>query len=1077
MSIPADSADRPAFRFPTPAERMDSTGERYVSGLIGDVQSEHYHRYLFALRYCVDRAVLDVASGEGYGSALLAQVARSVTGLDVDAASVAFANAQYGSPRVAFRQGDAAQLPFPDGSFDVVVSFETIEHLADQTRFLEEIRRVLTRTGLLIISSPDKAVYSPSGESHNEFHVHELGRDEFAAATSRLFAHVTLFEQRALHGSVILHAGQGEAGAPVEGFDTPDGVTFHRADGVPAAPYLIALCALGAPPAAAHSVMHTPRLLWHMEEMRQREAARGDRFETQSAQAQTEVDHLRREVDHVQTALQRETREGEAYRARAGAAEARLHEVAEQLNAILNSTSWRMTGALRAGLRHSPGLARVARLAVKGAWWTVTGQLPARIRMRRAFLAAHGPGAASPAPTSLPPPPPPAAGALAPLADGLREWERREPMKEALRLAEAARLARVSPSPATLVAVRPDAVRQAIAALSFPTPDHPVVSIVVPVFNNLAMTVECLASLRKYADDRTPFEVILADDASTDATGELLSQVPGLVYVRNIQNTHYLKNCNHAARVARGDFVLFLNNDVQVTANWLAPLVDIFRRQPACAAAGPRILYASGHLQEAGVLIEPDCGAAMLGLNDDPDLARYRFDRRVDYCSGAALIFRRSVWEEIGGYDESLAPAYCEDMEICLRLHARGQEVWYVHGSTVVHHLSRTTAAENTSAKMRMIVANQQKVAVKWSRQIDALNKVEIFAFYLPQFHPIPENDQWWGPGFTEWSNVTRATPQYPGHYQPQLPSTLGFYDLRLPEIMKAQAEMARRYGVTGFCFYYYWFAGKRLLETPLERMLASGEPDFPFFLCWANENWSRRWDGQDREILIAQKHSPEDDEAIIRDLMRYMRDRRYVRIHGRPLLLVYRVDLLPDFRQTALRWRALCREEGLGEIYLAAVESFEFSRNPEALGRYGLDGSVQFPPHGDLPQAHGVRATAAADFKGLVHDYETAAKTFASQPFPAWSRFPTVMPGWDNTARRMTNATIFDGSSPGAFQSWLETAIDQTRRHNGPGERIVFVNAWNEWAEGAQLEPDRVFGHARLEAVRGAQLTRFLGK
>ena len=265
------------FRFPTPPAAMEATGERYVSGLVGDIQSEHYHRYLFALRFCAGSDVLDVASGEGYGSALLGQVAKSVIGVDLDAGSVRFANSHYISERVSFRRADATALPIEDASVDVVVSFETIEHLADHAAFLAEIRRVLRPGGVLVISSPDHAVYSEEASHENPFHVKELRRAEFLALMRENFPQVVLLEQRAIHGSVILRASETGTEAPLEGFDTPDGTLFERSAGVPAAPYLIAVCALGEAPVVPGSVMNTPRLLWHMEEMRQRaEVARDD---------------------------------------------------------------------------------------------------------------------------------------------------------------------------------------------------------------------------------------------------------------------------------------------------------------------------------------------------------------------------------------------------------------------------------------------------------------------------------------------------------------------------------------------------------------------------------------------------------------------------------------------------------------------------------------------------------------------------------------------------------------------------------------------------------------------------------
>jgi lipopolysaccharide biosynthesis protein len=343
---------------------------------------------------------------------------------------------------------------------------------------------------------------------------------------------------------------------------------------------------------------------------------------------------------------------------------------------------------------------------------------------------------------------------------------------------------------------------------------------------------------------------------------------------------------------------------------------------------------------------------------------------------------------------------------------------------------------------------------------------VRAIAFYLPQFHPIDENDRWWGKGFTEWTNVTRAKPNFVGHYQPHLPGELGFYDLRLPEVQQAQAELARAYGLHGFCYYYYWFSGTRLLERPVERMRESGRPDFPYCLCWANENWTRRWDGADREILIAQNPSRADDERLIRDVLPHLRDRRYIRVDGRPIFIVYRVGLLPDARETVQIWRDVCRREGVGDIHLCAAKTYD-TADP---ARYGFDSVVEFPPHGvRTPPVNERVEITNPDFQGLIVDYRQFVLDALAQPDPGYRVYRTAFPAWDNAPRRPSNALTFMNATPEIYEIWLRELVARAVEQRSAGERLVFINAWNEWAEGAHLEPDRRYGRQYLEATRRA--------
>lgn len=656
------------------------------------------------------------------------------------------------------------------------------------------------------------------------------------------------------------------------------------------------------------------------------------------------------------------------------------------------------------------------------------------------------------------------------IANGIWEWNDYSVVKSRISQLKAQQLSQVNPIPLKMIETGNDTFEAVAARIKLPIlPEEPDVSIILPVFNNLQLTLECLLSISTYADARVSFEVILTDDASHDETGQVVSRIANLRIVRNDQNLGFLRNCNKALEHARGRYVVYLNNDVQVTKGWLATLHETFITYPNVGAAGPKFVYPSGHLQEAGASFRQDGTGDMVGLNDDPNKPRYNYPRRVDYISGACLMLPADLVRQLGGFSEEFLPCYCEDSDLCLRVQDAGFHVYYNPASTIIHHLSKTTAAFDSDFKVKSISANLVKLQQKWIAHLDRVSSPRIIAFYLPQFHPFPENNRWWGNGFTEWTNVTKAQPNFVGHYQPRLPADLGFYDLRLSEIMQQQANLARRYGIHGFCFYYYWFGGKRLLEQPIEQMLTSGKPDMPFCLCWANENWTRRWDGQDHDILMAQSHSPEDDEAVINDLIRYFRDPRYIRIDGRPMILVYRATLFPDFSATVARWRAVCKQQEIGEIYVAVVESMELTHANIHPSEFGCDAAVEFPPQGMAEQSTPSGEIINSEFAGSVADYRDIAVRYATRDFPGYTRFKGVMPGWDNTARRQNNSFCFEHATPGTFQAWLEEIILQTRQQHCGDERLVFVNAWNEWAEGAYLEPDRRFGHTYLEAVKNA--------
>jgi len=355
-------------------------------------------------------------------------------------------------------------------------------------------------------------------------------------------------------------------------------------------------------------------------------------------------------------------------------------------------------------------------------------------------------------------------------------------------------------------------------------------------------------------------------------------------------------------------------------------------------------------------------------------------------------------------------------------------------------------------------------------------NRVRPLAFYLPQFHPIAENDDWWGPGFTEWHNVTRGRKLFPGHLQPHVPADLGYYDLRLAETREAQAELARSHGIFGFVYYHYWFHGRRLLDRPFREVLESGSPDFPFCLCWANEDWTRAWDGESGAILVRQEYSPEDDVAHLRALLPAFADPRYVRVDGKPLFLVYKSSLLPDPARATDRWREEAQRSGIGELYLCCVDINRPRVDPTPSG---FDAAVEFQPDfADLGQA--LRRSAAARAirrlqltnqayrRHRIFDYATIVERMTTRPAPGYKRFPAVNPSWDNTARRRRQGIVLRDATPELYGQWLRAALDGFVPF-GPGEDLLFLVAWNEWGEGNHLEPCRRWGHAYLEETRAA--------
>lgn len=361
---------------------------------------------------------------------------------------------------------------------------------------------------------------------------------------------------------------------------------------------------------------------------------------------------------------------------------------------------------------------------------------------------------------------------------------------------------------------------------------------------------------------------------------------------------------------------------------------------------------------------------------------------------------------------------------------------------------------------------------------------IKPIALYLPQYHEIEENNQWWGKGFTEWTNVKKARPLFKAHYQPHIPQNGNYYDLSEPQVMSEQAALAKAFGIYGFCFYHYWFNGKLLLEKPLHQLLSSGQPDFPFCLSWANENWTRTWDGEEKQVLMKQNYSLDDDRQHIRYLMPFFKDPRYIKMEGKPVFLMYRSELHPDIQEATKIWREEAKKAGFPDLYLIRMENFKRDLDPAI---HGFDAGMEFAPDSKLrgkkvtkskPVLHVINKLLHQSgikrsnyYAHGVFSFPDMVRNMIARPAPAYPYFRCICPSWDNSARRKKGAAVYMDATPSLFKEWAGKMMSYTRKHLPENKQLLFINAWNEWGEGCHLEPDEKWGTAYLEALQAALL------
>lgn len=560
------------------------------------------------------------------------------------------------------------------------------------------------------------------------------------------------------------------------------------------------------------------------------------------------------------------------------------------------------------------------------------------------------------------------------------------------------------PTAPNLFSVEQHQLVETALILRFSEWDKPEASVIIPVRDNIKLTIECLHSLLANTHGIS-YEIIVVDDGSADTTEVVLANVDNITYIKNDRSLGFVLSCNLAAESARGRFLVFLNNDVQVMHNWLKPLTETFFKHTNVGAVGPKVLFPDGRLQHSGEIVKMDGSTRRIGEDDDPGRLRYNYLREVDYLCGVCLMVETDTFRKMSGFDTRFVPGYFEDVDLCFALRRQGKRIIYNPESVIVHHLGSTRKSLALSRQEEFISKNQQAFVEKWQKTIEDLNQIRLISFYHRE-----------DPGFN------------------------GRHDQNL---LAEQHRLTRKYGIHGWCFLYGWHNRKPLFPLPLDPLSQTGSSRVPFCLCWAKDYRSENKDGDS----MVHKNSEANDWLAVTVLIRYMRLKEYIRINGRPLLLISGTEFLADIKESMATLRMICQADGIGDIYLALIEGDSGNR---AVGQYGFDAGVEY-----LPAS-----------QGLVSDYREGVLSSLQQEIPAYARFRTVIPYSSDPAH---SPQAMDGASPGTYQAWLERVLVETREQFSGEEQIVFLGAWNNCAADILLKPGERFGLGFLDATRWA--------
>jgi len=591
----------------------------------------------------------------------------------------------------------------------------------------------------------------------------------------------------------------------------------------------------------------------------------------------------------------------------------------------------------------------------------------------------------------------------------------------------------------------------------------PSVTALIPFFKGEEILVNLIKSLKKQGYKKLDI-VVLCDDPKFSP----VSTISGVTYVKNSSNYGFLRNVNNGIKYAKGDYIFLLNSDIELVDECLYQLASVSKYINDKDIISPILLYPNGYLQEAGGNVSSSGEITNLGYGIKLKPSKNQGIRfhEVDHVSGAALFFKNTK-KEI--FNDAYHPAYCEDLDFCFETRKSGGKVYSVTTAYAYHTLSASYGNSGLDhlKKLTLINKNIEIFSRNWKNELSNINKVDVIAMYLPQFHSDQINNKVWGLGFTEWNQIAKCNSIVSGQAAPLIPSTLGFYNLEDFKSMLSQWEIAKKYGVNGFCLYHYRFSHKEVaLTIPLENLIKNNS-DIRFMLCWANENWTKSWDGLESEVILKQDYSLDTLRSFAQDFKIALKCKNYIRnSEGRPLLSIYRMSPLKDLKLIEEFKKILFDVTGENPLLMGMLSMDLANRDVFSNEYKDVDYWIEFPPQGfGVRKEQKINAANGEPFKGFVYDYEETIKKQIST-LPSTKIIPGCFTDWDNTPRRGNSSTFFLGSTATLFTGYLESQIQKARYFLPPNQRYVFINAWNEWAESAVLEPNQSNQYSYLQAV-----------